>query len=80
MYNFMNKQSEKRGKKLCISVSGCLLIAIVFICLYAFFHVVVYVLIKATVLWSIVSPHFSKNVAYARAPERSLFIRLRYVE
>lgn len=30
MYNFQNKQSKKRGKKLCISVSGCLSIAIVF--------------------------------------------------
>ena len=48
MYNFMNKQSKKRGKKLCITVSGCLLIAIFFNVCMPF--VVVYVLIKVTVL------------------------------
>lgn len=37
---------------------------------------------RKCLIWNIVSPpsHFSKNVAYAKAPERSLFIRLRYVE
>lgn len=90
MYNFLNKQSmrvETRGETFCISVSGCFLLALVFICLYAFFFVLsFYVLIKEYGALPPpqhppkTHPHFSKNVAWAKAPERSLFIRLRYVE
>ena len=60
MYNFMNKQSQKRERKknnnnFALVFQGALLTAIVFICLYAFF-LCCNVLIKATVLWSIVPP------------------------
>lgn len=55
MYNFMNMQSKKRGKKLCISVSGCLLIAcfFMFVC---FLLLLFMFLINVTVLWCIVFP------------------------